>query len=104
MTGLPVADVLGVDWQTLVDSVGLGAAYALMAVGIGLVFGVLPARIGSRPVSLVAAVSSAIAWTSRMCRPQNSAICSNDKDVLSTSQAAVAWGMSGWATLHLRKQ
>jgi branched-chain amino acid transport system permease protein len=41
VTGLPVADVLGVDWQTLVDSVGLGAAYALMAVGIGLVFGVL---------------------------------------------------------------
>ena len=35
-----------------------------------------PARIGSRPVSLVAAVSSAIACTSRMCRPQNSAICS----------------------------
>ena len=30
-----------VDAQTLVDSVGLGAVYALMAVGIGLVFGVL---------------------------------------------------------------
>ena len=30
-----------VDAQTLVDSVGLGAIYALMAVGIGLVFGVL---------------------------------------------------------------
>src|SRR4029453_12335096 len=29
------------DAQTLVDSVGLGAIYALMAVGIGLVFGVL---------------------------------------------------------------
>ncbi|HVB49165.1 MAG TPA: branched-chain amino acid ABC transporter permease [Burkholderiales bacterium] len=28
-------------WQTLVDAVGLGAIYALMAVGIGLVFGVL---------------------------------------------------------------
>ena len=37
----PVADVLGVDWQTLVDAIGLGAVYALMAVGIGLVFGVL---------------------------------------------------------------
>jgi len=29
------------DAQTLVDAVGLGAVYALMAVGIGLVFGVL---------------------------------------------------------------
>lgn len=33
--------VLGVDWQTLADAIGLGAVYALMAVGIGLVFGVL---------------------------------------------------------------
>ena len=41
MTGAPLADVLGVDWQTLVDATGLGAVYALMAVGIGLVFGVL---------------------------------------------------------------
>ena len=29
------------DFQTLSDAVGLGAIYALMAVGIGLVFGVL---------------------------------------------------------------
>src|SRR6266540_6178912 len=33
--------VLGIDWQTLADAVGLGSIYALMAVGIGLVFGVL---------------------------------------------------------------
>ena len=33
--------ILNVDWQTLVDAVALGAIYALMAVGIGLVFGVL---------------------------------------------------------------
>src|SRR5438093_801854 len=33
--------VLGIDWQTLADAIGLGAVYALMAVGIGLVFGVL---------------------------------------------------------------
>lgn len=33
--------LLGVDWQVLVDAIGLGAVYALMAVGIGLVFGVL---------------------------------------------------------------
>jgi branched-chain amino acid transport system permease protein len=32
---------LGVDWPTLADAVGLGSIYALMAVGIGLVFGVL---------------------------------------------------------------
>ena len=33
--------ICAVDAQTLVDAVGLGAVYALMAVGIGLVFGVL---------------------------------------------------------------
>jgi branched-chain amino acid transport system permease protein len=35
------AAILGIDWQTLADAVGLGSIYALMAVGIGLVFGVL---------------------------------------------------------------
>jgi len=33
--------ILGISWQTLADAIGLGAVYALMAVGIGLVFGVL---------------------------------------------------------------
>jgi len=33
--------VWNIDWQTLVDAVAQGAIYALMAVGIGLVFGVL---------------------------------------------------------------
>ena len=32
---------LTIDWQTVTDGVALGAIYALMAVGIGLVFGVL---------------------------------------------------------------
>jgi branched-chain amino acid transport system permease protein len=32
---------LDIQWQTLADAVALGAIYALMAVGIGLVFGVL---------------------------------------------------------------
>jgi len=32
---------LNVDWQTLADATALGSIYALMAVGIGLVFGVL---------------------------------------------------------------
>jgi branched-chain amino acid transport system permease protein len=36
-----IATFIGADWQTLADAVGLGAIYALMAVGIGLVFGVL---------------------------------------------------------------
>ncbi|MGH2997325.1 MAG: ABC transporter permease subunit, partial [Gaiellaceae bacterium] len=29
------------DAQTVVDAIGLGSVYALMAVGIGLVFGIL---------------------------------------------------------------
>src|SRR5881275_1085924 len=33
--------ILSIDWQTLADAFGLGSIYALMAVGIGLVFGVL---------------------------------------------------------------
>jgi branched-chain amino acid transport system permease protein len=33
--------IASIDFQTLSDAVGLGALYALMAVGIGLVFGVL---------------------------------------------------------------
>jgi branched-chain amino acid transport system permease protein len=33
--------VLNVSWQTLADATSLGGIYALMAVGIGLVFGVL---------------------------------------------------------------
>ena len=36
-----IGEVLNVDWQVLADAVGLGSIYALMAVGIGLVFGVL---------------------------------------------------------------
>jgi len=36
----PIA-ILNVDWQTLVNAIGQGSIYALMAVGIGLVFGVM---------------------------------------------------------------
>jgi len=32
---------LSIDWQTVTDGIALGSIYALMAVGIGLVFGVL---------------------------------------------------------------
>ena len=42
-----------------------------------------------------AASPSAIAFTSSGCSLQNAAICSKDSDVLSTSQTAVALGMSG---------
>jgi branched-chain amino acid transport system permease protein len=35
------AAILNIGWQTLADGLALGAIYALMAVGIGLVFGVL---------------------------------------------------------------
>jgi branched-chain amino acid transport system permease protein len=36
-----IAAALTVDWPTFTDAVALGAIYALMAVGIGLVFGIL---------------------------------------------------------------
>ena len=36
-----IVAALTVDWQTITDAVALGAIYALMAVGIGLVFGIL---------------------------------------------------------------
>jgi branched-chain amino acid transport system permease protein len=38
---MTLAAVLTVDWQTIADAFALGGVYALMAVGIGLVFGVL---------------------------------------------------------------
>src|SRR5437588_2746775 len=36
-----IAAVLTVDWTTVADAVALGSIYALMAIGIGLVFGIL---------------------------------------------------------------
>src|SRR5881392_8955 len=39
--GWPMSLIASIDLQTLGDAFGLGAIYALMAVGIGLVFGVL---------------------------------------------------------------
>jgi len=36
-----VIAILNIDWQTLADALALGGIYALIAVGIGLVFGVL---------------------------------------------------------------
>jgi branched-chain amino acid transport system permease protein len=36
-----IVAILNIDWQTLADALALGGVYALMAIGIGLVFGVL---------------------------------------------------------------
>jgi len=36
-----IVAILNISWQTLADAFSLGGMYALMAVGIGLVFGVL---------------------------------------------------------------
>lgn len=36
-----IPGLLSISWQVIVDAIGLGAVYALMAVGIGLVFGIL---------------------------------------------------------------
>ncbi len=52
-----------VNAQTLVDAVGLGAVYALMAVGIGLVFGVLR-LVNFAYGQLVMAGAYTLAWTS----------------------------------------
>jgi branched-chain amino acid transport system permease protein len=41
VSALPSPMVAALDAQTVVDSIGLGAIFGLMAVGIGLVFGVL---------------------------------------------------------------
>ena len=38
---------------------------------------------------------SAMPFTSSTCSPQNSAICSKVREVLSTSQTAVAFGING---------
>src|SRR6476620_5922682 len=50
--------------------------------------------IGSMPLMPCAESPSAIALTSSGCSPQNCAICSKDSAVLSTSQTAVALGIS----------
>jgi branched-chain amino acid transport system permease protein len=55
--------VAAVNAQTLVDAVGLGAVYALMAVGIGLVFGVLR-LVNFAYGQLVMAGAYTLAWTS----------------------------------------
>lgn len=56
--------VAAVDAQNLVDALGLGAVYALMAVGIGLVFGVLR-LVNFAYGQLIMAGAFTLAYTSR---------------------------------------
>src|SRR5258708_20973551 len=55
--------VLNIDWQTLADALALGGVYALMAVGIGLVFGV-PRLVNFAYGQLVMAGAYALAFAS----------------------------------------
>ncbi len=65
--------IAAVDAQNLVDALGLGAVYALMAVGIGLVFGVLR-LVNFAYGQLVMAGAFAIAYASRAGWPAWAAI------------------------------
>jgi len=62
------------DAQTVVDAVGLGAVYALMAVGIGLVFGVLR-LVNFAYGQLIMAGAYTIAFTSTWPVPASIAAC-----------------------------
>lgn len=62
------------DAQTVVDAIGLGAVYALMAVGIGLVFGVLR-LVNFAYGQLVMAGAYTLALTSGWPRPLGIAMC-----------------------------
>jgi branched-chain amino acid transport system permease protein len=55
--------ILNISWQTLADALSLGGIYALMAVGIGLVFGVLR-LVNFAYGQLVMAGAYALAYTS----------------------------------------
>ena len=63
-----------VDAQTIVDATGLGAVYALMAVGIGLVFGVLR-LVNFAYGQIVMAGAYALAFTSQAGWPVPSLQC-----------------------------
>ena len=55
-----------------------------------------PLEMGSSPLMPCATSPSAMPFTSSTCRPRKTAICSNERDVFSTSQTAVALGISGF--------
>jgi len=66
--------VAAVDFQTLSDALGLGAIYALMAVGIGLVFGILR-LVNFAYGQLVMAGAYTLAFTSAWPVPLSIAAC-----------------------------
>jgi branched-chain amino acid transport system permease protein len=64
-----------IDWQNIVDALGLGSIYALMAVGIGLVFGVLR-LVNFAYGQLIMAGAFTIAYASRADWPAWAAVLS----------------------------
>jgi len=68
---LPLASI---DAQVIVDAIGLGATYALMAVGIGLVFGVLR-LVNFAYGQLIMAGAYTLAYTSDWPLPASIAAC-----------------------------
>jgi branched-chain amino acid transport system permease protein len=79
-----------VDFQTLSDAVGLGAIYALMAVGIGLVFGVLR-LVNFAYGQLVMAGAYTLAFTSSWPVPLSIAACFGVVVVLSLAMEATVF-------------
>jgi branched-chain amino acid transport system permease protein len=69
-----VSVLAALDAQTVVDAVGLGAVYALMAVGIGLVFGVLR-LVNFAYGQLVMAGAYTLAFTATWPVPASIAAC-----------------------------
>ena len=65
--------VLNISWQTLADALALGGIYALMAVGIGLVFGVLR-LVNFAYGQLIMAGAYALAFASRWNWPSGAGI------------------------------
>src|SRR5262249_42457859 len=62
-----------VDWQTIADAAALGGVYALMAVGIGLVFGVLR-LVNFAYGQLIMAGAYALAFSSQWGWPRGAGI------------------------------
>jgi branched-chain amino acid transport system permease protein len=62
-----------IDWQTLADAAALGGVYALMAVGIGLVFGVLR-LVNFAYGQLIMAGAYALAYSSQWNWPRGAGI------------------------------
>ena len=79
-----------VNFQTLSDAVGLGAIYALMAVGIGLVFGVLR-LVNFAYGQLVMAGAYTLAFTSAWPVPLSIAACFGVVVALSLAMEAVVF-------------